>query len=41
MNWYNPGPRELAPGELRVRGYEKHEFLILLGSFILWLLRRV
>jgi hypothetical protein len=35
MNWYNPGPRDVAPGDLRVRGYEKHGFLIHLGSLIL------
>jgi hypothetical protein len=35
MNWYNPGPREAAPGDLRVRKYEKQGFLILLGSLIL------
>jgi hypothetical protein len=35
MNWYNPGPREAAPGDLRVRGYEKPMFFIHLGSLIL------
>jgi hypothetical protein len=35
MNWYNPRPRDVAPGDLRVRKYEKQGFLIHLGSLIL------